>query len=163
MKKSAWDRCQDVEAMVRFASQHVSRKELLSLATDYCQEVLSLVPGQIALRLLEVARDRVKGADLADALKSVRTDSDALYQQLYPGYGAPSPAALALTALGELVFTQDETQAAVTALTTAAEAKAVAAGLAVSDVLYDQAHDAEIEQECRRQVDFIRSRVNPFV
>lgn len=162
MKKNEWDQSQDVEALIRFASQYVSSKELLAMAVVCCRELLPFIPGPIAQRLLEVARNRTEGTLSPEALKTARAESEVLYNQLYPGFGAPSVAALALTAIGELAFTRDEVQATVSALTTATEAKAVAAGLAASGALYDQAHDAEFKQESRRLANQIRSAFMPF-
>jgi hypothetical protein len=111
---------------------------------------------QTYFSMLELAERRASGSYEDHLPASMNEDFDRLYAKLYPGYGTPSAAALALSAIGEAAFTQSPLAAAINASSTAAMAAATAAAAEVSDDQYDSVHDAAFLLERQAQLQLLR-------
>jgi hypothetical protein len=116
----------------------------------------------VARRVIECAERRAAGSLTKEELASVRAEFSALYDTLYPGYGSPTPEVLALSAIGEVVFTTDPLTATINAVLFVADAKATAAGAKVDPREYDAAYDAAYQAECEAETELFEQRLRQF-
>ena len=131
------DESNDPEALLETLGEQLDENQLRQFGCVCCRRVAELCPDPIFLKLLEFAEARAAGKKKGEPPAKLQSEMDKVYDSLYPGYGSPSPAALALTAVGEVVFTESALDAALNASSTAADAAAVSAAEGVDDDEYD--------------------------
>ena len=113
---------------------------------------LPLCDHPVTRRMLEYAEKRAIGSLTKDEQASVRAESSALYDALYPGYGSPTAEVLALSAIGEAVFTVDPLTATINVVLFVADAIATAAGTKADPNDYDAAYEAAYLTECEAEL-----------
>ncbi|VTR97092.1 hypothetical protein [Tuwongella immobilis] len=150
----------DPESYIGVEGGRLNANLLRRFAAECCRRVSDLITDPIYLKLLEFAERRASNSPSQDQLTALRSEATRLYDTLYPGYGSPSAAALALTAVGEAAFTDSSADAAISASSTAAEARATAAAMAVDDDRYDDTHDETYADERQCQLAMLK-RLDP--
>jgi len=96
-------------------SANLTDNELRLFACQCCERLLNVFDQPMMHELLEMGRRRVRGSVSESDIDAVRKKSVALYDSLYPGYGEPSADVLALSAAGEVAFTENPLTAALNA------------------------------------------------
>lgn len=148
----------DPELLLETLGEELDENQLRRFGCVCCRRVAELCPEPIFLKLLEFAEERAAGKKkgAAETSAKLQAEMDKVYDSLYPGYGSPSPAALALTAVGEVVFTVSALDAALNASSTAADAAAVAATEGVDDEEYDDVSEETYAAERAWQAEQLR-------
>jgi hypothetical protein len=157
MTRREWETCDDAVALVKLGNSALDDSALRQFAYQCCRRAIPLFPNSLVADLLAFGERRASEFQIDSELKSMRDKCTELYDSVYPGYGAPSPRALVLSAVGEIAFTESALKATTNACTTAAEAVAVAAGLAAPESQYDWAHDKALAKETAAQAAIFRS------
>lgn len=152
------DDSNDPELLLETLGDQLDENQLRQFGCVCCRRVAELCPEPVFLKLLEFAEGRAAGKKGEPPAK-LQSEMDKVYDALYPGYGSPSPAALALTAMGEVVFTASALDAALNASSTAADAAAVAAAEAVDEDEYDDVSEETYEAERTWQAEQLRGMV----
>src|SRR5215471_15998853 len=101
MKPSEEESTSDIEALLQGKGRQLASSLLRRFACECCRRVAHLCSDPIYVSLLEFVAARASGTSLHDELTALRSDAIRSYDALYPGYGSPSAAVLALTAVGE--------------------------------------------------------------
>lgn len=156
MTATEWAECCDVTAMLAFVREFVPDSVLLTFGCACCRSVAHLCPEPEWQQLFACAEKRASGQPYADELRALDAAHDALYNRLYPGHGAPSPATLALVAVGEAVSTLDVLRGVTSAAQTAARAFADAQGDLEPDD-FDIVRDAAWQTINKQQAEQLRA------
>jgi hypothetical protein len=157
MNDRDWLISSDPETLLRQYGEFLSPAELRAFACTCCRRLLHWNQDPIFAKVMELAENRSIGMHTEAQLKAVGSESLELYDALYPGYGAPSPAALALSAAGEAAFTEVPLTAAIGAASTAAMAVAGRAAEKADDGSYDEVHDMEFARESEAQAQVLKA------
>lgn len=152
----------DLDVILREKCWHFAPGLFRRFACESCQRISHLFTDPICSSLLEFARGRVINPPSQHQLTSLRSESTQLYDQLYPGYGYPSAAALALAAVGEAAFTESDLEAAIGAASTAAQAKAASAAATVDDAQYNEVYQTSYLAERQAQLELLRALESIF-
>jgi hypothetical protein len=136
------------------ASGRLTDSQLLSFACRCSRRVLPLCDHPVARRVLECAEKRAAGSLTKEEMDSIAPEFDALYNELYRGYGTPTADVLALSAISEAAYTADPLTATINAVLFVADAAATAAATKADrdngyDAIYDAAHRAECEAQMK--------------
>lgn len=156
MNSSTGENVGDPETILRAEGERLSANLLRRFACECCRRIANLCPDSIYLKQLQIAEEYAARCSVDPTLPTVDAESDELYKRLYPGYGAPSAAALALSAVGEAAYTRSHLDAAINASSTAAMAVASAAGDAAPYGCYDDVHEAAYRSERQAQLELLR-------
>jgi hypothetical protein len=140
----------DLESLLRDPDRRWTDELLRGFAAMCCGRVSRLCSESIYVRLLDLAEHRA-GVH-PDEVAALRAESLQIYETLYRGYGAPSAAALALTAAGEAAFTESTVDAAINASATAAMALAAAVAASATSAEYDAVYEAAYRRERTAQL-----------
>lgn len=145
----------DIESQLRSLSQLVPEGQLRSFGCDCCQRLLSLCNDSMLHELLLFGQARsIRPVD-TDEINALRSKSTHVYDSLYPGYGDPSVPVLAISAGGEVAFTDSSLSAAINSSEFAAEAVAKNAALQASDKDYDSVFESAYSSERTHQADLL--------
>ena len=157
MKRSEWLNPTEPDSLLQHASGLLDAGQLRMFACECCRRLLLRCANPFFLKVLAAAERRAAGIDNDLEIEAVRSEFSRLYDSLYPGYGSPSPAVLALSAFGEPAFTKDPLTAAKLASSTAAMAVAGWAAELADDSQYDVTHDAAYARESIAQAEMLKS------
>src|SRR4051812_48199679 len=103
----------DIESRLRTAAQLVPGGHLRTFGCKCCERLLPLFSESVLQELLSLGQTRsVREVDAND-IRELRLKSMKVFESLYPGYGDPSSASLAISAVGELAFTDSSLVAAI--------------------------------------------------
>lgn len=150
--------CSEIETLIRreFQIGRLSLKRLRQFACVSGKRALEFYDDPIMHKVLQFAQKRASFPISSHELQSLRTQYGDAYDELYSGYGSPSPEVLAMSAAGEAAFTDDPISAAINTVRTIADAKGTAAGDGDPDH-FDVAYRHAYAKECSEQLDLLRT------
>lgn len=145
----------DIESQLRSQSHLIPEGQLRLFGCDCCQRLLSLFNDSILHELILFGQTRsIRQVD-ANEINLLRSKSDHVYNSIYPGFGDPSAMVLAISAGGEVAFTDSPLGAAINASAFAAEAVAKDAALQASDKDYDSIFELAYASERGHQAELL--------
>lgn len=140
---------------LRELAKNASDRDSIAFGWVCCWRLISVFPELNLKEILDFCEFRATGPRGQTPNPEFRRKFGRQYDKLYPGYGDPSPSALALSAVGELAFTESALDAAINALEFAAEAIAKRSASAVNDSDFDVAYDTAYAVERSIQFDLM--------
>lgn len=146
----------DIDTTLRELAQAAPEEKLRLFACECCRRLIPTFPDLDLEDLIRLGEGRGSGNTDQKSLTALGNRYDLIYDSLYPGYGDPSPKVLALSAAGEVAFTDSTLNAAINALEFSAEAIGKKAANEASDTEYDSAYDNAYALERETQAGMLR-------
>jgi hypothetical protein len=141
----------DIDTTIRELAQVTPEGKLRLFACECCRRLIPSFPAVDLEDLIQFGEGRGSSKVDQESFTALRNRFGLIYDSLYPGYGDPSPEALALSAAGEVAFTDSTLSAAINALEFSAEAIGKKAANNASDTEYDSAYDIAYSLEREAQ------------
>lgn len=145
----------DFEKQLRSVLERLSGEQPRSFGCDCCERIRSSFREPILEELISLGRLRIVRKIELNEFNLLRTKSSAVYDSVYPGYGDPSAFALAVSACGEVAFTDSPLDAAMNSSEFAAEAVAKKATLGARGSDYDSVYEAAYSSERLHQTSLL--------
>lgn len=146
----------DIDTTLRELAQATPEGKLRLFACECCRRLIPTFRDVDLEDLIQFGEGRGSNKADQESLTALRNRFGLIYDSLYPGYGDPSPKALALSAAGEVAFTDSTLNAAINALEFSAEAIGKIAANEASDTEYDSAFDKAYALEREAQAGMLR-------
>ena len=146
----------DIESTLRELAQGTPEGKLRLFACECCRRLIPPFRDVELEELIQFGEGRGSGKADQESLTALRGRFGLIYDSLYPGDRDPSSEALALSAAGEVAFTDLALNAAINALEFSAEAIGNKAANEASEVDYDSAYDNAYALEREAQAGVLR-------
>lgn len=141
----------DIDTTLRELAHSTTEKKLRLFACECCRRLILEFPDLDLEDLVKFGENRGESKSDQESLTALRSRFSRIYDSLYPGYGDPSPKALALSAAGEVAFTDSSLDSAINALEFSAEAIGKKAANEAPDPEYDSMYETAYAHEREAQ------------